>query len=610
MKSVALKSHAAEVCAIGLVAVALLATQVLVGGTRLIFSLPAYALLGIGGLLLFLALNRSKAEPAQICLISAGLFFGYILLRCFTSPVTYLARIDMYSVSGGLLVYFFAACFVTESKPRAILLLVLLIFGIAHVLIGVIQFRNDDNFMLIPFLQRFDYERRASGFYVCPNHLAGLLEVVGVFGLSITCWSRFPLWAKLLSAYATAVCYFGLILTGSRGGYLSALASLLLFIVMSGALLRRVSAQIFWRIGGPAILIAALIGFAAFWLINQNTYLSDRAHSMFERNVRLDMWKAALQQFKLQPFLGTGSGTYLYYGRQFRSPQLQADPIYVHNDYLQLLAEYGLVGAALFLVFLCSHLANGWKNFQRLGPKRIVVSHNPLSTSLALNLGALGAVFALIVHSFLDFNMHIPANVLLLALVFGFLANAGVQYDSPSAEPRPWIRRWRLVSPLLGLVVLVQSSLLLPGEYFAERARTALRDDELESGAAFALRGLSYERKNPLLYQYLGSARFDQADRGQTAVAGAQFYQEALAAFEKGRALAPQEEAFAVGVADSYDALQRFPEGEWTYEQALALDPRSTSLNSLYQAHLKKWRDSGADGEHKSAQSSDINKLY
>jgi hypothetical protein len=418
------------------------------------------------------------------------------------------------------------------------------------------------------------------------------------------------LWAKLLSAYATAVCYFGLILTGSRGGYLSALASLLLFIVMSGALLRRVSAQIFWRIGGPAILIAALIGFAAFWLINQNTYLSDRAHSMFERNVRLDMWKAALQQFKLQPFLGTGSGTYLYYGRQFRSPQLQADPIYVHNDYLQLLAEYGFVGAALFLVFLCSHLANGWKNFQRLGPKRIVVSHNPLSTSLALNLGALGAVFALIVHSFLDFNMHIPANVLLLALVFGFLANAGVQYDSPSAEPRPWIRRWRLVSPLLGLVVLVQSSLLLPGEYFAERARTALRDDELESGAAFALRGLSYERKNPLLYQYLGSARFDQADRGQTAVAGAQFYQEALAAFEKGRALAPQEEAFAVGVADSYDALQRFPEGEWTYEQALALDPRSTSLNSLYQAHLKKWRDSGADGEHKSAQSSDINKLH
>lgn len=610
MKSVALKSHAVEVLATVLVAIALLTTQVLVGGTRQVFSLPAYALLGVGALLLFLALNRSKPEPDRFCLLSAGLFFGFILLRCFTSPVTYLARIDMYSVLGGLLVYFFATCFITESKPRAMLLLVLLIFGMAHVLIGIVQFRNGDNFMPISFLQRFDYGRRASGFYVCPNHLAGLLEVVGIFGLSITCWSRFPLWAKLLSGYATSVCYFGLILTGSRGGYLSALGSLLLFIVMSGALLGRVSAKLFWRIGVPGILIAALIGVAAFSLINQNEYLSDRARSMFERNVRLEMWNAAWQQFKLQPLFGTGSGTYLYYGREFRSPELQADPVYVHNDYLQLLAEYGLAGAALFLVFLLSHLANGWKNFQRLGPKRVIVSHNFPSTSLALNLGAIGAVFALIIHSFLDFNLHIPANVLLLALVFGILANAGVQYESPSIEPRPWIRRWRFVTSLLGLIVLVQSLLWLPGEYFAERSRIALRDDELESGAAFALRGLKYERKNPSLYQYLGSARFDQADRGQAGTATVQFYEEALAAFEKGRALAPREEAFAIGVADSYDALQRFAEGEWIYEEALALDPRSESLKSLYEAHWKKWRDSGTDRDNKSGQSSATNKLH
>jgi O-antigen ligase len=610
VKSVALKSYAVEVFASVLVAIALLTTQVLVGGTRQVFSLPAYALLGVGALLLFLALNRSKPDPDRFCLLSAGLFFGFIVFRCFASPDTYLARIDMSSVLGGLLVYFFATCFLTESKPRAMLLLVLLVFGMAHVLVGIVQFRNGDNFMLIPFLQRFDYGRRASGFYVCPNHLAGLLEVVGIFGVSITCWSRFPLWAKLLSGYATAVCYFGLILTGSRGGYLSALGSLLLFIVMSGALLGRVSARLFWKIGGPGILIAVLIGVAAFWSINQNEYLSDRAHSMFERNVRLDMWKAALQQFKLQPFFGTGSGTYLYYGRQFRAPDLQADPVYVHNDYLQLLAEYGLVGAALFLVFLFSHLANGWKNFQRLGPKRVIVSHNFLSTSLALNLGALGAVFALIIHSFLDFNLHIPANVLLLALVFGILANAGVQYESQPVEPQPWFRRWRLVTPALGLIVLVQSLLWLPGEYFAERARTALRDDELETGAAFALRGLNYDRKNPNLYQYLGSARFDQADRGQAGGAAAQFYQEALAAFEKGRALAPREEAFAIGVADSYDALQRFAEGEWIYEQAVALDPRSESLNALYKAHLKKWRDSGTTGDNKSAQSNDTNNLH
>src|SRR5262249_59233087 len=96
-----------------------------------------------------------------------------------------------------------------------------------------VQFRYGDDFMLIPFLQRFEYGRRASGFYVCPNHLAGLLEVLGVFGLSFVCWARWQIWAKLLMLYATSACYIGLILTASRGGYLSAVASVLVFVVFS-----------------------------------------------------------------------------------------------------------------------------------------------------------------------------------------------------------------------------------------------------------------------------------------------------------------------------------------------------------------------------------------
>jgi O-antigen ligase len=482
--------------------------------------------------------------------------------------------------------------------------LFLLLIGMAHVLIGAIQFRNGDNFMPIPFLQRFDYERRASGFYACPNHLAGLLEVLGVFGLSISCWSRLPAWAKLLTAYATATCYFGLILTGSRGGYLSALGSLLLFIALSGTVLRQASTRLFWRVGGPGIVIAGLIGLAAFFSIHKNAYLFERTQNMFAgsaRLARLEMWKAAIQQWKLQPFFGTGSGTYLYYGRQFRSFQPEADPVYVHNDYLQLLAEYGLAGGALFLIFLGSHLANGWKNFQRLGPRRVVVSRNLLSNSLALNLAALGAVAAYIVHSFVDFNLHIPANVLLLAFVFGLLANAGAQHQPEQPQLRRSIIGWRLVLPLIALVVAIESVHLLPGEYFAERARSALRDDELELGARFATRGLAYERRNPNLYQYLGSARIDQGDTAEDPATAAQFYQAALEAFESGRAQAPREKAFAIGMADAYDSLGRFTEGEWMYEEALALDPRSTSLESSYQAHLQKWRDSGTDGSNNGA---------
>ena len=106
------------------------------------------------------------------------------------------------------------------------ILVALIVVALVQVGIGAVQFRSGNNFMLIPFLQRFDYGRRASGFYVCPNHFAGLLEVIGIFCVSLVCWSRWPLWAKLLVGYAGLVCYVGLALTGSRGGYLGASVSL------------------------------------------------------------------------------------------------------------------------------------------------------------------------------------------------------------------------------------------------------------------------------------------------------------------------------------------------------------------------------------------------
>ena len=188
MKETGLIGRSVEILAVGLLAVALGLIQTLIGGTRLIFSLPAYAILASVGLLTIFSLRQPRPRPAQICLVSSAIFFGYILVRAFFSPVPYTARPDVYAVLGGLVVYWFIACICTSAKPRAAVVIVLLALALVHVLIGAIQFRDGNNFMLIPFLQRFDYGRRASGFYVCPNHLAGALEVLGS-GSSAPVWS-------------------------------------------------------------------------------------------------------------------------------------------------------------------------------------------------------------------------------------------------------------------------------------------------------------------------------------------------------------------------------------------------------------------------------------
>ena len=462
-----------------------------------------------------------------------------------------------------------------------------------HVAIGTMQFRYGDNFMPISFLQRPDYERRASGMYICPNHLAGLLEVVGIFGLSLVCWSRWPTWVKLLTGYAAGVCYLGLILTGSRGGFLSAVASLLTLAILSLMILRQVSVKFFWRALVAAMIATVMFGASLFLLVHSSSYLSNRAHNLADPgNMRLDLWRAAIHQWKLQPFFGTGSGTYLYYGRHFRTERVLADPIYVHNDYLQLLAEYGLVGSAAFLVFLSAHLRNGWKNFKQLGPKRVAVSSSLLSNTMALEIGAIATLAAYMVHSIFDFNLHIPANVLLLAFVFGILANPGTPQRAPASPPLLGPGAWRLVLPVLGLIILIQCARLLPGEYFTERARTALRDNNPEAALLFAQRGLESERQNPYLYQYLGSAFFEKGDDLESSLAvRTSAYKAALSAFENARALAPLDKTFPVALGSLYDLLGRFPEAEWMFNEALALDPKSEPTRQCYEAHLKNWRE-------------------
>lgn len=580
-----------EFISTALIVVAFIVIQMLIGGTRLLFSFPAYAILALAALVSLFALRRTKPAPSAVCFWASVLFFGYILVRAFLSPVPYLARADIYSVVAGLVLYFTVACVLTSASARMAIAVALLVFSTAHVVIAVIQFRFGNNFMPFSFLQRFDYGHRGSGFYICPNHLAGLLEVIGIIGLSILCWSRWPAWARLIVAYATGVCYIGVLLTGSRGGFLSVAASLVIFLFLGAVLLRRAGDKVLLRTGTIAAIVLAFAGAGVSFMFHASEHLRERTNILDERNMRLELWKGALQQWKLQPLLGTGSGTYLYYGRMFRTPAVQVDPTDVHNDYLHLLAEYGVTGAAFFLLFLAAHLRNGWRNFQRLGPRRVALSFRLPSNTMALQIGALAAVAAYMIHSIVDFNLHIPANVLLLAFVFGVLANAGAPRSGESATG---FQPWRLVAPALALVLLVQSVRYLPGEYFTERARQFWADDQPALAIPWAQRALEHETQNPDLYDYLGRSRSDLAETITDGAKREALYQAAIADFKKGRALAPLDETFPLELGFVYDALQRYPEAEWMFYEARGLDPKSESTRGYYEAHLLRWKGKGA----------------
>lgn len=574
-----------------LLAAGLIVLQVSNAETELVSCIPGYVVIAIAALIGFLGLG-SPSRLDKLCLASAILFFGYLLLRALTSPAPYVARSDLYCILAVLTVYLLTVSALENARLRLALLFCLLIFGAVHVWIALIQTGLGKNLALLPSFEGTGTDQRASGLYVNPNHLAGLLEVLAIFGLSITCWSRYPRWAKVIFGYLTAVTYLGLILTGSRGGYLGAIFSLCVFVMLSFLVLRAGESGLLLRIGGSSLLLL-LAGIVAVGLfVQRSAFLSGRLQNLAEDDGRLELSAAALQQWKLAPIFGTGGETYRFYGREFRSARMQSDPVNAHNDYLQLLAEYGALGFVAFAFFSYAHLRHGWIFFLRTGPRRIGAGSWLVSDRLSLTMGALGATASYVIHSAFDFNLHVPGNALLLAFTFGILAKGGSNDDvNPARLTAP--RFQTLASAIVAAVLLVQCLRLWPGEYYTEKARIALRDEDPQSAMTFAEQGLHHETKNPNLYFYLGRALMAVADEEGPAEQDHQRYLSALTAFGHAYKLSPLDGSYATELAFLYDRLGRFSEAEWMYGVAYSRDPRSHALAQLYRAHLRSWAEEG-----------------
>lgn len=563
------------------------ALQILIGGVKMVYSLPAYAVLGLAGVLTLGWLRRPvAAKPVVWCLVTATLLAGYIGWRAAVSPVGYLARTDFFLILGAFLIYLIAAVHLVSPRHRLAVLWALFALVLVHVACGIVQFKEKQNFMLLPWIFRSDYDYRASGFYICPNHLAGLLEMTGLLALSLAIWGRGKTWARIVFAYVAVMALAGIAITGSRGGYLSTLAGLMTFGALSLFIVRQVKKSWFW--GGVIVAIfgcVALVG-TTVWAMKMSTDLERRLGEINDpKNMRIEMWKAALKAHQLAPWTGTGAGTYLFYGRHFRSQTVQADPQHVHNDYLELLTEYGYVGCGVMVLFLVAHATSGFASIGSIIRSRLKPTGLAQSNELAIVVGILSGFAALSVHSLVDFNLHIPANAILAAFLFGILANP--RTPRPAEQPR-----WRIdavpfrVAPALigaGLVTLAVPKIV--PEYFTERARMALRDRMPKDAIDLAQRAIEQDPANPNLYYYLGESKHMLALAETDGAARHKLNTEAATAFAHGLKQFSGDLNLLLKLGRSLDNLQRYAEADFAYRLALSADPNLGTVYALYGHH-------------------------
>ncbi|MCF7916290.1 MAG: O-antigen ligase family protein [Candidatus Omnitrophica bacterium] len=235
------------------------------------------------------------------------------------------------------------------------------------------------------------------------NHFAAYIGMIAplVIGYSLSCRNRFKrFFFGFLGAFLSASVFLSL----SRAGSISLGVALLLMIFF----LKKD-----WFKEGKIWLIGSVILIAVILVILAGTDLIFERFSYFWENLdkRLSLFRDSLGIVKDFPLFGVGLGNFQYIFTAYRTAPAYNYYYYLHNDYMQLIVEAGLLGAFFYFLFL-------FQTFKKIITK-LRKRHDLFVKNIVIG-GGCGLIGTLI-HSFFDFNFHIPAVFIMFYIILGII---------------------------------------------------------------------------------------------------------------------------------------------------------------------------------------------
>ncbi len=339
---------------------------------------------------------------------------------------------------------FVLAAYLFDSRKRKSLIIRTLVFlGTFEAGYGVFQYLTGSH-KIFTFTKVYDVSQ-ATGTYINRNHFAGLLELTFPFVIASLFYS-YQTWSELRETrgsnrsaressssgfepafyfFLLVILFLGVVFSHSRVGILGSV----LTIVFLGLLLQVRTGQKIWTLGVVGLL-ACVFGYAV-WIgldpvLARFDQIQAPGYTRTER--RLSLWKDEVRLVKDWPLVGTGLGTFRESFLRYQTALVESYVDHAHNDYLEFACDTGVLGSALLfapILYLFFRMVLSFFN-------------DPRRYRRSVTLGCIGSTAALLFHSLADFNLQIPANALIFAVVLGIgykVACLERREESPSGFP-------------------------------------------------------------------------------------------------------------------------------------------------------------------------------
>lgn len=378
-----------------------------------------------------LALGLVQLLPLRDVASDAALALGVSNTLSFDPYATRLVLVQLAT----LLIYFSATLVFVDTPHRLhVLVRTIMVFGFCLAIFGLTQsFTSPTKVYWIRELN----QSTAFGPFINRHHFAGYMELTIALPLGLLFAGAVDKEKRILYGFVAGLMAVALVMTASRGGIISLVAEVIFFAIVT-AIWRKPSEERHHRRTSRLKSVALRAGLAAALLVSLffgvlllggemsiNRLIVDSVNTNDPTTGRAHFWSVTLQIIQAHPFVGTGLGAFGVVYTRFDSRNGLFRLEQAHNDYLQVLSDGGIIGAALALAFVALLF---YRAFVRAG------SRDDFRRGVAL--ASLGGCFAVLVHSFFDFTLHTTSNSLLFLVLAAMATLNGRVEDAPRRRKR------------------------------------------------------------------------------------------------------------------------------------------------------------------------------
>ncbi len=377
--------------------------------------------------------NKSLLQIPIIATILYGIFqiipFGSLAETAGVAGIPRTVSLDPFwtkiaTIHFVALLIFFAALltYADSAKRLRAIVAVITIFGFAFAFFAVLQAVLSPNKIYgiyeVPYANPF-------GSFVNRHNFAAYMEMTLCLPLGLMFVGAIGKDRRLLYITAIALMGIALLLSGSRGGLVSLLAAVVFLVILTTK--TKNYNQFAIKIGLAVLLIATIVvGSILIGGESSLTRFAETAKSQDFSTSRTHIWSVTLKIITNNLPFGAGLGAFGVAYTPYDSLNGLERVEQAHNDYLEVLANAGIVGLIIGAFFVYFLFRTGLENAKTSNTFRRGVC-----------VGALAGCFAILVHSLFDFVLHTTAISMLFLTFVSLVVVSGNQFPDDSFENEP-----------------------------------------------------------------------------------------------------------------------------------------------------------------------------